>query len=230
MATLLLIDDDTEVLASNQKYFNGRGFKTVVTDKPKEASALIKKVHPDCVLLDIMMPEMNGMEVCKEIRSFSSVPIIFLTGKDSEKDLITGLMTGADDYIVKPYSLKEVEARIIVLLRRSAQLKATINANKNVLVFNELKIDKLEHKAYFRGEDLQLPNKEYTILSILAAHPNEEITFEQLGKALLGNYTENDRRVIMVNVSRLRKRMSIDPDLLKMIDTVWSKGYIFRTE
>ncbi len=227
MATLLFIDDDKEVLVSNKKYFSEKGFNIFVASNPYDGINFAKKVHPDCILLDVMMPELNGIDVCREIRSFSSVPIIFVTGKGDEEDKIRGLVTGADDYIVKPYSLREMEARINVQIKRTKQIKATLQANKNVLVFKDLKIDKVEHKAYFKGEDLCLANKEYMVLLHLASHPNEEVSFADLGLALFGAPADTDRRSVMVNVSRLRKKMAIDPELEDMIETVWSKGYKF---
>ena len=170
------------------------------------------------------MPETDGYRVCQIIRSFSDCPIIFLSGKSSEEDKITGLLTGADDYIVKPYSLRELKARIDVILRRTNAQK---NTDENTLVFGNLQIRKLEHKAYYRGIDLELTNREYDLLLFLAEHPNREVTFEDLGKHLFGSYSETDRRAIMVNVSRLRKKMSIDFALENMIETVWAKGYQF---
>jgi DNA-binding response OmpR family regulator len=225
MAELLLIDDDIEVLELNKKYLTGEGFLVTTASSPQKGIELAKKRMPDCIVLDIMMPKMNGFEVCSEIRKFSSAPIIFLTGKGSEDDKIDGLMKGADDYIVKPYSLRELKVRIDVLLRRTLHQPA--QSADNILTFRDLTIDRLAHKAFFRGEDLLLANREYEVLLYLATHPNEEVTFAELGTALFGTYQENDRRVVMVNVSRLRKKMSCDPTLENMIETVWSKGYRF---
>ena len=225
MLKLLLVDDDTEVLEINQKYLSAEGFKVYTANTPLQGLQYAKQVQPDCILLDVMMPGMNGYELCEKIRNFSSVPIIFLTGKDSEDDKINGLMTGADDYIVKPYSLRELKARIDVILRRFQNTqKAT---NTNTLVFGNLTIDKVAHKAIYKDEDLQLANREYEVLLYLATHPNIEVTFEELGTALFGTYQEGDRRSIMVNVSRLRKKMTLDFELENMIETVWSKGYKF---
>ncbi len=225
MTKLLLIDDDTEVLDINKKYLSGEGFSVQTAADPIQGIEYARKQKPDCILLDVMMPQMNGFDVCTEIRKFSSVPIIFLTGKDSEDDKINGLITGADDYIVKPYSLRELKARIDVILRRSQNVKP--QQNTNLLTFRNLTVDKLAHKAFYRGEDLQLANREYEVLLYFVTHPNQEVTFEELGSALFGTYQESDRRSVMVNVSRLRKKMTIDFELENMIETVWSKGYKF---
>lgn len=226
MAELLLIDDDSDVLEINRKYLTGEGFTVHTADTPQIGIALAKKLNPSCIVLDVMMPGMDGFDVCKQIRTFSAAPIIFLTGKSSEDDKITGLLTGADDYLVKPYGLRELTARIQALLRR-ASMQISPLADSNVLTFRDLTIDKLAHKAFYKGEDLCLANREYEVLLYLATHPNQDVTFEALGTALFGVYSEDDRRSVMVNVSRLRKKMTIDYTLENMIETVWSKGYRF---
>lgn len=228
MAKLLLIDDDAEVLNINKKYLTGEGFTVYTTADPKQGIQYAKKIEPDCILLDVMMPEMDGFAVCAAIRAFSSAPIIFLTGKDSEDDKINGLVTGGDDYIVKPYSLRELKARIDVILRRFGQTKPA--SDSHIMTFQGLTIDKLSHKAFYKNEDLMLANREYEVLLYLATHPNKEVTFEELGTALFGAYQESDRRSVMVNVSRLRKKMALDFELENMIETVWSKGYKFMAK
>lgn len=172
-----------------------------------------------------MLPEMDGYEVCRRIRCFSAVPILFLTGRGTEDDKIDGLTSGGDDYIVKPYSLRELKARIDVILRRMNQLHAA--SESHILTFGSLSIDKVAHKAFFQGTDLNLANREYEVLLYLAEHPDREVTFEELGTALFGSYQENDRRSVMVNVSRLRKRFEGNYELENRIETVWSRGYRF---
>ena len=226
MADILLIDDDTDVLEINRKFLTGEGFTVHIADTPQKGIELARKLSPSCIVLDVMMPGMDGFEVCETIRTFSSAPIIFLTGRSSEDDKINGLLTGGDDYLVKPYGLRELSARIQALLRR-ASLQPVPPANANILTFRDLTIDKLTHKALYKGEDLCLANREYEVLLYLATHPNEEVTFEELGTALFGVYSDADRRSVMVNVSRLRKKMTVDYALENMIETVWSKGYRF---
>ena len=187
---------------------------------------MAKTKNPDLIILDVMMPGMDGYELCIKIREFSNVPIIFLTGKASEDDRIKGLVTGGDDYIIKPFSLKELKARIDAMLRRVDRFSAPKTDN-NAMYFGDLKIDMALHKAFYLNEDLQLTNRDYDILMYFCTHPNQVITFEELGQSLLGVYTDLDRRTIMVNVSRLRKKMNIDYTLYNMIETVWSKGYKF---
>ena len=122
MFKLVLIDDDAEVLAINQKYLTGAGFTVYTAISPREGVLSIRKNLPDCILLDVMLPEADGYRVCRYIRSFSSVPILFLTARSSEEDVIRGLTCGGDDYLVKPYSLRELKARVDLLIRRRRQL------------------------------------------------------------------------------------------------------------
>ena len=136
-------------------------------------------------------------------------------------------MTGADDYIVKPYSIREVKVRIDVLLRRFKKVAPAESAS--VLTFQNLTIDMIAHKAFYKGDDLGLANREYEVLLYLASNPDKEITFEELGTALFGSYQVSDRRSVMVNVSRLRKKFEGNYELENMIETVWSKGYKFIT-
>ena len=225
MAEILLIDDDREVLEINRKYLTGEGFTVYTADSPRKGIAYAKKLSPDCILLDVMLPEMDGYEVCRRIRSFSAVPVLFLTGRGTEDDKIDGLTSGGDDYIVKPYSLRELKARIDVILRRMNQLHAA--SESHILTFGSLSIDKVAHKAFFQGTDLNLANREYEVLLYLAEHPDREVTFEELVTALFGSYQENDRRSVMVNVSRLRKRFEGNYELENRIETVWSRGYRF---
>ena len=225
MAEILLIDDDREVLEINRKYLTGEGFTVYTADSPRKGIAYAKKLSPDCILLDVMLPEMDDYEVCRRIRSFSAVPVLFLTGRGTEDDKIDGLTSGGDDYIVKPYSLRELKARIDVILRRMNQLHAA--SESHILTFGSLSIDKVAHKAFFQGTDLNLANREYEVLLYLAEHPDREVTFEELGTALFGSYQENDRRSVMVNVSRLRKRFEGNYELENRIETVWSRGYRF---
>lgn len=225
MAVILMIDDDHEVLEINKKYLTGEGFDVSIASSAEQGIRLARQCSPDCILLDVMMPDRNGYEVCRMLRSFTSAPILFLTGKSSEDDKITGLTCGSDDYIVKPYNLRELKARIDILLRRMGQLKAA--SDNHSLVIGNLTIDKVAHKALFRGEDLGLSNREYEVLLYLAEHPDREITFEELGNALFGTYMEADRRSVMVNVSRLRKKFDGNHELSNHIETVWGKGYRF---
>ena len=227
MAKLLLIDDDTEVLSINKKYFMKEHYEVKTADSAEKGLKLLSTFEADCILLDIMMPGMDGFEACKRIRKISKAPISILSGKTSEDDKINGLLLGADDYMIKPYSLRELSARIQVQIRRHA---ASEVASATVLSFPPLKIDIAMHKAYYDTEEILLSNREYELLYLLASRPNTPVTFEEIGVAVFGSYVESDRRTIMVTASRLRKKLESYTGLSNYIETVWSKGYLFRVK
>ena len=172
MFKLVLIDDDAEVLAINQKYLTGAGFTVYTAISPREGVLSIRKNLPDCILLDVMLPEADGYRVCRYIRSFSSVPILFLTARSSEEDVIRGLTCGGDDYLVKPYSLRELKARVDLLIRRRRQLAQA--SSDLVLTIGNLSIDRVAHTAFYREQDLCLANREYEVLLYLAEHPDRD--------------------------------------------------------
>lgn len=229
MYKILLIDDDAEVLDINKKFLMKEGYQVAVSTSALKAVSVLKKQPCDCIVLDVMMPEMDGFDACTKFREFTDTPIIFLTGKSSEDDRINGLMLGADDYIVKPYSLKELSLRINALMRRR---QAVSNAAKAItpsttLSFPPLQIDTVAHSVFCNGEEIALSNREFSLLHLLVSKPEQTVTFEEIGTKIWGTYAEADRRSIMVNTSRLRKKLEAYPELDGMIETVWSEGYKF---
>ena len=228
MAKILFIDDDAEVLGINMKFMKNAGFEVYGSDKATAGIKLAKEKRPDCIILDVMMPEMDGFEVCRKIREFSDAPVIFLTGRSSEDDKLKGLMLGGDDYIVKPYSLNELKVRIDVVLRRVMKAIAqTDRQDGNTLEFGKVKIDRIGHKVFYDDEEVILTNSEYEALVFLIEHPDRTVTFEEIGKGIFGQYLDTDRQTIMVIMSRLRKKMKVSEQFSNMIETVWSKGYKF---
>ena len=228
MPTLLLIDDDKEVLTINTKYFKQLHYEVKAVTNARSALTLLKSFSPDCIVMDVMMPGMDGFKACTKIKEICQAPIIFLTGKDTEDDKIQGLLLGADDYMVKPYSLRELEVRIQVLIRRYQNISVTDKAS--ILEYPPLRLDLTKHKAYYQDDEIALSNKEYDLLHLLAASPNQVFTFEEIGNAIWNSYLESDRRTIMVTASRLRKKLDDYPGLSRFIETVWSKGYKFVTK
>lgn len=224
---VLMLDDDIEVLQVNKKYLSEKGFGTAITNQPAKALALAKSYQPDCILLDIMMPQSDGFTVLQALRKFYPGPIIFLTGKGAIDDRVRGLSSGCDDYIVKPCELAELRARIELVIKRYRGLSGSGNTDDLVLTFGDLKIDQVTHKAFCDDDDLLLSNREYELLLYFARNPDRDITFAEIGTALLGLYQPSDQNSIMVLVSRLRKKLAARPRLRDMIATVWSKGYRF---
>lgn len=219
-----MIDDDTEVLEVNKKFFSENNCRVEIADNSTDGLELTKEFNPDCILLDVMMPEMDGFTLCREIRKLTSVPILFLSGKVSENDKIEGFEAGGDDYIEKPYSLREVYARIQVHVRRHSATKGIKNSKMNIDL-GAFSINLESHKLFYNDEEIILSNKEYDLILFLAQNSGKLITFEEIGLKLWGVYYENDRRNVMVNVSRLRKKIETQTGVDNLIETVWSKGY-----
>lgn len=223
MAKLMLIDDDKEVLTINSKYFRKKGYEVFTYVSAVQAINTLKKAQPDCIVLDVMLPELDGFHALPKIRKATKAPVIFLTGRTEENDKINGLLLGADDYMVKPYSLRELEARIMVQLRKN-----NLSSSKNHLEFSPLSIDVTSHKVFYNEtEEIILSNREYEFLYLLATHPRETLTFSAIGESLWGTYSASDRRTIMVIASRLRKKICSYSGLENIIETVWSQGYKF---
>ena len=221
MPKLLLIDDDSEMLEITAADFRESGYTVTVMECGENAVDHIREHSPDCVILDVMLPGLDGFAVCKAIRKVSNVPVIFLTGRVSEEDMVNGLLIGADDYIEKPYSFRELEARVQAAIRR------TQISTPGRLLFPPLEIDVLGHRALCNGEDLHLTPREYDILYFFVTSDDDVVTYEDIGKRIWNVYRKRDRRSVMVVVSRLRKKLEINPVTSRMIETVWSKGYKF---
>lgn len=223
MYRLLLVDDDQDVLAINRKFFMHEGYEVQIAQNAMKAIAILQKAKVDCIVLDIMLPGMDGFQACSKMKEITKTPIIFLTGRTAEDDKIKGLLLGADDYVSKPYSLRELSVRIKVIIRRCMEDRE----NNMILSCSPLTLDLSKHKAYYSGEEIILSNREYELLHLFASQPNRTVTFEEIGKIMWGTYQNTDRRSIMVTVSRLRKKLEIYIGMSEMIESVWSEGYKF---
>ena len=226
MNKLLFIDDDKEFLLVNKIFFIQEGYDVMAVTGGKQALRILKEFAPDCIILDVMMPDMDGFETCKEIRKFSNAPIIFLTGRGEENDKINGLLNGGDDYVVKPYSFRELSARIQVQLRRNTLINVS-NPTSSTIEYPPLILDLVSHTAYYNEEPIPLSNREYELLHYLVTNPNIVLSFEDIGNKIWGSYTIADRRTITVTASRLRKKFKSYAGLSDFIQTEWSEGYKF---
>lgn len=224
MDRVLLVDDDREVLHVNQEFLKGKGYEVKTVVSAEDALKITQSFKPHCIVLDVMMPGMDGFEVMEKLRKMTQVPVLFLTGRTEEADRIKGLMSGAVDYVTKPCSLEELSLRIQIHITRYRG----VTGQTGVLEFPPLRIELLNHKVYYQEEEILLSNKEYELLVCLAKHRRKVMTFEQIGQEVLGGYIEADRRNIMMNASRLRKKMEGYLGLESMIETVWGKGYCFK--
>lgn len=193
----------------------------------EEALEMAKKTEYDIVLLDVMLPKMDGFEVCQRIREFSNMPIIMLTAKGDDMDKILGLEYGADDYITKPFNILEVKARIKAIMRRSSK-RTTEDEKKKVFEKNGLKIDCDSRRVFVEGNEVKLTAKEYDLLELLSFHPNKVYSRENLLNIVWGYDYPGDVRTVDVHIRRLREKIEKNPGEPLYIHTKWGVGYYFQ--
>ena len=226
MSKILIVEDE-EALSDPLAFLLGReGFQTIVVDNGLDALPVFDREGADLVLLDVMLPGMSGMEVCRKLREVSSVPIIMLTAKDSELDKVLGLELGADDYVTKPYSARELIARIrAVLRRRSAE---TDSATESVLQGGPVRMDIDRHVVTVNGEEISMPLKEFELLEILLRNVGRVMTRGQLIERVWGADYVGDTRTLDVHIKRLRSKIEPDSSAPQYVVTVRGLGYKFE--
>ena len=224
---ILLVDDDPNISQLIQLYLVKEGFEVASASRGDEAVKMFKSDPPSLMLLDIMLPGMDGWQVCREIRKVSNIPIIMLTAKDETFDNVLGLELGADDYIVKPFETKELVARIKAVLRRYQQSDATPDKE---ISFPGLTINISHYTVTYLGKELDMPPKELELLYFLASHAGSVFTREQLLEQVWGYDYFGDSRTVDVHVKRLRVKLSGSEQLGWSIKTVWSVGYKFEVK
>ena len=222
---ILIVDDDSNIAELIALYLQKEGYETKEVYTGKKGIEAFASYEPSLVLLDVMLPEMDGYDVCKEIRKTSKVPIIMLTAKCDVFDKVLGLELGADDYIVKPFDPKELIARVKAVLRRSITVEEKVE-NKSRIILDDLIIDKDNYSVTYQGEVMELPPKELEVLYFLASHPKQVFTREQLLDKIWGYDFVGDTRTVDVHIKRLRDKF--EGDHTWSIKTVWGVGYKFE--
>ncbi|MBB5172947.1 response regulator transcription factor [Texcoconibacillus texcoconensis] len=228
---ILVVDDEERIRRLLRMYLEREDF--IVEDAENGETALDMAINKDydLILLDLMMPGVDGIEVCEEIRGKKATPVIMLTAKGEESNRVQGFESGADDYIVKPFSPREVVLRVKALLRRSSQTKflETETSTKDMLVFPHLTIDNDAHRVTTNNEEISLTPKEYELLHYLAQSPDKVFAREQLLKDVWNYEFFGDLRTVDTHVKRLREKLSkVSPEAADMISTVWGVGYKFE--
>ncbi len=226
MSKILIVEDE-EALSDPLAFLLGReGFQAVIVDNGLDALPTFDREGADLVLLDVMLPGMSGMEVCRKLREVSSVPIIMLTAKDSELDKVLGLELGADDYVTKPYSARELIARIrAVLRRRSAE---TDSSTESVLLGGPVRMDIDRHVVTVNGEEVPMPLKEFELLEILLRNVGRVMTRGQLIERVWGADYVGDTKTLDVHIKRLRSKIEPDSSAPQYVVTVRGLGYKFE--
>ncbi len=225
MIKILIVDDDTNIAELTSLYLRKEGYETQKVFSGKRALEVFDEYAPDLVLLDIMLPEIDGYDVCKEIRKHKKTPIIMLTAKGEVFDKVLGLELGADDYIIKPFDPKELIARVKAVLRRSIHQSEPLT-NKKQITLDNLIIDKDNYSVTYKGQLVELPPKELEVLYFLASHPKQVFTREQLLDKIWGYDFVGDTRTVDVHIKRLRDKF--EGDHTWSIKTVWGVGYKFE--
>jgi len=224
MLHILLVEDDVRLASLIQQFLQSNNFKVTVLHSGEQAPAFILSKQPDVVILDIMLPKLDGFSICRRIRQQFSNPILFLTAKDSDLDHVIGLEIGADDYIIKPVVPHVLLARINMVLRRTQKSKTT---EQDSIQIGQLNIDKKSRQVHLNKEYIELTSHEFELLWLLANNPDEPQSRDFIHQEMIGREYDGFDRSVDVRVSRLRKKLADDTEKPYKILTIWGKGYLF---
>jgi DNA-binding response OmpR family regulator len=220
--TVLIIDDDEKLNRLLHEFLSDFGYETISAIHPVEGLKLFKKKLPDLVILDIMLPDMDGFEVCKAIRRSHTVPIIMLTARGELTDKVVGLELGADDYLAKPFEPRELVARIHSVLRRAQKID-----DSRPQKFGRLEIDFPKHIVRLDGQIVDLTTNEFVALALLVRNSGKVLNRDQILQELRGMDCDAFNRSVDITISRLRQKLKDDPKAPAFIKTIWGSGYVF---
>jgi len=226
-STVLVVEDEESFVDALVIGLQREGFRVKVARDGREALTLFDTVQPDLVLLDLMLPGISGVDVCREIRQRSTTPVIMVTAKDSELDTVVGLEVGADDYVAKPFRLRELVARMRAVLRRAPRAPATSN-EVEVLEAGDVRLDLARHELRVRGEEVKVPRKEFELLELLMESAGRVLTREALLDRVWGADYVGDTKTLDVHIKRLRTKIEPDPGQPVLITTIRGVGYRFE--
>jgi two-component system, OmpR family, response regulator RegX3 len=225
LSRILVVEDEVNLREPLVFLLQKEGYEVFEAVNGNEALTRFSELNPELVLLDLMLPGLSGSEVCREIRSVSEVPIIMLTAKDSEIDKVVGLELGADDYVTKPYSSRELLARMKAVLRRGREINPS---GSNLLRGGPVEMDLERHVVRVNGEQIQLPLKEFELLELLLSNLNRVLTRGQIIDRVWGSNYFGDTKTLDVHVKRIRSKIEADPARPKLLQTVRGLGYKFE--
>lgn len=225
--TILVVDDEPSIAKVIDHRLSTEGYRVITAGDGEQALKLIREDPPDLIVLDLMLPRLDGFEVCRRVREESAVPIIILSAKGDELDKLMGFRMGSDDYVTKPFSPSELLLRIQAILRRSEGKNAHTAAqnNPNVKAIGRLKVDRISREVEIDGVPVQLTPKEFDLLWLLVSHPNKVFTREELLEQVWGSEYLGDAENVTVVVSRLRDKLQVSEQTPSVILTVWGVGY-----
>ena len=230
MANILLVEDEASLRDTIAYNLRRAGHEVIAVADGDQALRAVRDSHPDLVVLDIMLPTIDGFDVCRSIRRTSAVPILILTARDDEIDRVVGLEIGADDYLTKPFSMRELVARVKALLRRREILENELSATKSehdVLEAGNLRIDLAAHRVHADGDEVQLKPREWDLLIFLVRHQGQVCTSSQILEHVWGFDFHGDSRTVAVHIHGLREKLERRPESPRLIETVRGVGYRF---
>lgn len=225
---ILIVDDDNNIAELISLYLTKECFETKIVNDGEQALREFDSFHPDLLLLDLMLPGINGYQVCRELRHTSDVPIIMLSAKGETFDKVLGLELGADDYIIKPFDAKELVARVRAVLRRFKVRQPSAPSGEKSVSYPDLTINLTNYSVTYMGKQVDMPPKELELLYFLASSPNQVFTREQLLDHIWGYEYIGDTRTVDVHIKRLREKIKDNPSW--SIATVWGIGYKFEVK
>ena len=228
---VLVVDDEKEIADLVEIYLVSDGYKVYKASNALEGLEILEKETIHLVLLDIMMPGMDGLEMCRKIRETNNIPIIMLSARSADLDKILGLEYGADDYITKPFNILEVKARIKAIIRRNNKKSGAAKRQKSsVVTEGDLKLDRESRRVFIKDKEINLTAKEFDLLELLVTNPNKVYSRESLLEYVWGNkaMVSGDVRTVDVHVRRLREKIEPSPSDPKYVHTKWGVGYFFR--
>ena len=225
---ILIVDDDNNIAELIALYLTKECFETKIVNDGEEALKEFASFHPDLIILDLMLPGIDGYQVCREIRHTSDVPIIMLSAKGETFDKVLGLELGADDYMIKPFDSKELVARVRAVLRRFQVKQPAVSSNEKCVTYPDLIINLTNYAVTYMGHQVDMPPKELELLYFLASSPNQVFTREQLLDHIWGYEYIGDTRTVDVHIKRLREKIKDNPHWA--IATVWGIGYKFEVK
>lgn len=225
MNRILVVDDDRDIVAALEIYLSNGGYEVLRAYNGREAINVLREHRVDLILMDVMMPQMDGIAATKQIRANSNIPILFLTAKSEDVDLIQGLNVGADDYITKPFKPMEVLARVRSHLRRYTQLGGRADGDRNVLQVGPIVMDDRAKQVTLDGDAVELASTQYNILRVMMQHPGQVLSSAQIYEAVWKDPLLGSENVVAVHIRHLREKLEIDPAHPRYLKVVWGMGY-----
>lgn len=226
---ILIVEDDKNILQLEKDYLEANGFEVTAVTDGTQGLHLALSGGFNLIILDIMLPGIDGLEICRQVREASNVPILLVSAKKDDMDKIKGLGFGADDYVVKPFSPSELVARVIAHIKRYERLISTReDLSSDIIEIGSLKIDKAGRRIYVGGDEITFTNKEFDLLTYLAESPDKVFSKEELFKIVWGYDSMGETSTVTVHVNRIRDKLFAQDKNFEYVNTVWGKGYRFN--